>query len=93
MPPSTHARTHAPELHGQVQHLPAAVQPAAEEHVELRLPERRGQLVLHHLHPGARPDVLPVRTELLPPTDLQPHLPPASKWGWLICFRGKHKQT
>src|SRR6266478_2806441 len=45
-------------LDGQVEQLVRPRDAYAVEDVELGLPERRGHLVLHHLHPGAVPDHL-----------------------------------
>src|SRR6266403_3353450 len=45
-------------LDGQVEQLVRPGDAHAVQDVELGLPERRGHLVLHHLHPGAVPDPL-----------------------------------
>src|SRR5271166_2138379 len=59
-------------LHAQVDQLAHLADALAVHDVELHLPERRRQLVLHHLHPGLVADRLLAFLDRADPPDLQP---------------------
>ena len=58
---------------GEVEHRTLAADALAVHDVELGLAERRGDLVLDDLHPGARPDDLATVLDALDPADVEAH--------------------